>query len=123
MAALSDGIQGYDEKIEKLAGEKCGHTALLRQGGADHSAGLRMDLGESRAIREESRCRTVSPPPTILPNRLFQNDRPNIPPTGFLSATCIHHKPLLLSIISKADSTRWFTPVHPCRGTITKKTH
>jgi transposase len=30
-AALSDGIQGYDEKIEKLASEKYGHTALLRQ--------------------------------------------------------------------------------------------
>ena len=30
-AALSDGIQGYDEKIEKLAGEKYGHTAVLRQ--------------------------------------------------------------------------------------------
>jgi transposase len=30
-AALSDGIQGYDEKIEKLAKEKYGHTALLRQ--------------------------------------------------------------------------------------------
>ena len=30
-AALSDCIQGYDEKIEKLAGEKYGHTALLRQ--------------------------------------------------------------------------------------------
>ncbi len=30
-AALSDGIQGYDEKIEMLAGEKYGHTALLRQ--------------------------------------------------------------------------------------------
>jgi transposase len=29
-AALSDGIQGYDEKIEKLAKEKYGHTALLR---------------------------------------------------------------------------------------------
>src|SRR5260370_36434515 len=23
----------------------------------------------------------VAPPPTILPDRLFQNDRPNIPPT------------------------------------------
>jgi transposase len=31
-AALSDGIQGYDEKIEKLGREKYGHTALLRQG-------------------------------------------------------------------------------------------
>jgi transposase len=30
-AALSDGIQGYDEKIEKLASEKYGHTTLLRQ--------------------------------------------------------------------------------------------
>ena len=30
-AALSDCIQGYDEKIEKLASEKYGHTALLRQ--------------------------------------------------------------------------------------------
>jgi transposase len=30
-AALSDGIRGYDEKIEKLASEKYGHTALLRQ--------------------------------------------------------------------------------------------
>ena len=30
-AALSDYIQGYDEKIEKLASEKYGHTALLRQ--------------------------------------------------------------------------------------------
>ncbi len=30
-AALSDGIQGYDEKIEKLGSEKYGHTALLRQ--------------------------------------------------------------------------------------------
>jgi transposase len=30
-AALSDGISGYDEKIEKLASEKYGHTALLRQ--------------------------------------------------------------------------------------------
>src|SRR5260370_13082782 len=31
-AALSDCIQGYDEKIEKLGREKYGHTALLRQG-------------------------------------------------------------------------------------------
>jgi transposase len=30
-AALSDCIQEYDEKIEKLASEKYGHTALLRQ--------------------------------------------------------------------------------------------
>jgi transposase len=30
-AALSDCIQGYDEKIEKLGSEKYGHTALLRQ--------------------------------------------------------------------------------------------
>ena len=30
-AALSDSIQGYDEKIEKLASEKYGHTTLLRQ--------------------------------------------------------------------------------------------
>jgi transposase len=30
-AALSKCIQGYDEKIEKLASEKYGHTALLRQ--------------------------------------------------------------------------------------------
>jgi transposase len=30
-AALSDCIQGYDKKIEKLGSEKCGHTALLRQ--------------------------------------------------------------------------------------------
>jgi len=30
-AALSDCIEGYDEKIEKLASEKYGHTALLRQ--------------------------------------------------------------------------------------------
>jgi transposase len=30
-AALSDCIQGYDEKIEKLSREKYGHTALLRQ--------------------------------------------------------------------------------------------
>src|SRR5256885_5831283 len=31
-AELSDCIKGYDEKIEKLASEKYGHTALLRQG-------------------------------------------------------------------------------------------
>ena len=31
MAALSDCIQGYDEKIEELGREKYGHTALLRQ--------------------------------------------------------------------------------------------
>jgi transposase len=30
-AALSDCINGYDEKIEKLASEKYGHTGLLRQ--------------------------------------------------------------------------------------------
>ena len=30
-ATLSDCIQGYDEKIEKLGREKYGHTALLRQ--------------------------------------------------------------------------------------------
>jgi len=30
-AALSDSIQGYDEKIEELASEKYGHTTLLRQ--------------------------------------------------------------------------------------------
>jgi transposase len=30
-ASLSDGIQGYDEKIEKLASKKYGHTTLLRQ--------------------------------------------------------------------------------------------
>jgi transposase len=30
-ATLSDCIQGYDEKIEKLAREKYGHTELLRQ--------------------------------------------------------------------------------------------
>jgi len=31
-AELSDCIKGYDEKIEKLASEKYGHTALLRHG-------------------------------------------------------------------------------------------
>ena len=31
VAALSDSIQGYDEKIEKLGSEKYGHAALLRQ--------------------------------------------------------------------------------------------
>ena len=30
-AALSDSIQGYDEKIEELASEKYGHTTFLRQ--------------------------------------------------------------------------------------------
>ena len=30
-AALSNSIQEYDEKIEKLGSEKYGHTALLRQ--------------------------------------------------------------------------------------------
>ena len=30
-AALSDCIQGYDEKNEELGREKYGHTALLRQ--------------------------------------------------------------------------------------------
>jgi transposase len=30
-AALSDCIQGYDEKIEEVGREKYGHTALLRQ--------------------------------------------------------------------------------------------
>ena len=30
-AALSDCIQEYDQKIEKLGREKYGHTALLRQ--------------------------------------------------------------------------------------------
>jgi transposase len=30
-AALSDSIQGYDEKIERLGREKYGHTTLLRQ--------------------------------------------------------------------------------------------
>jgi transposase len=30
-AALSDSIEGYDVKIEKLGSEKYGHTALLRQ--------------------------------------------------------------------------------------------
>jgi len=30
-AALSDSIQGYEERIEKLGREKYGHTALLRQ--------------------------------------------------------------------------------------------
>jgi transposase len=29
--ALSEGIEGYDKKIEKLGSEKYGHTALLRQ--------------------------------------------------------------------------------------------
>src|SRR6202048_2495915 len=39
-AMLSDCIQEYDEKIEKLAREKYGHTALLRQGkgGGAHTA-------------------------------------------------------------------------------------
>ena len=31
VAALSDSIQGHDEKIEKLGSEKYGHAALLRQ--------------------------------------------------------------------------------------------
>jgi hypothetical protein len=55
-AALTDDIKVYDEKIEKLASEKYGHTALLRQvrSGADHGAGLRVDPGESETIREES---------------------------------------------------------------------
>jgi hypothetical protein len=61
--ALSDCIQEYDEKIEKLGREKYGHTALLRQvkgGRTDHVAGLRIDLGESRTIRKESGCGAVS---------------------------------------------------------------
>ena len=60
--ALSDCIQEYDEKIEKLGREKYGHTELLRQvkGGADHGAGLRIDPGESGPIREESRCGAIS---------------------------------------------------------------
>jgi len=31
VAAISDSIQGYDEKIEKLGSEKYGHTKLVRQ--------------------------------------------------------------------------------------------
>ena len=30
-AALSDCIQGYDQRIEELASKKHGHTELLRQ--------------------------------------------------------------------------------------------
>ena len=62
-AALSDSIQGYDEKIEKLSQREVWAydiTAAGEGGGTDHGAGLRFDLGESRAICEESRCGTVS---------------------------------------------------------------
>ncbi len=62
-AALSDCIQGYDEKIEKLGrGEvwTYGVIAAGEGGRADHGAGLRIDFGESRPIREESRCGPVS---------------------------------------------------------------
>ena len=62
-ATLSDCIQGYDEKIEKLGREKYGHTALLRQVkgvGPITAPGPRIDLGESGTIREESRCGAVS---------------------------------------------------------------
>jgi transposase len=62
-AALSDCIQEYDKKIEKLGREKYEHTALLRQvkvGRTDHGVGLRTDLRESGPIREESRCGAIS---------------------------------------------------------------
>ena len=61
-ASLSDGIQGYDEKIEKLASKKYGHTTLLRQvKGVGPITALAYVLTlENRAIREESRCGTVS---------------------------------------------------------------
>ena len=61
-ATLSADIKEYDKKMEELGREKYGHTALLRageRGGADHGAGLRMDLGESATIRQESGCGTV----------------------------------------------------------------
>ena len=60
-AALSAEIREYDKKIETLGREKYGHTALFagERGGADHFAGLCVDLGESETIREESGRGTV----------------------------------------------------------------
>src|SRR5260370_11618448 len=48
-AALSDCIQGYDEKIEKLGREKYGHTALLRQG---KGGGPITSLGQRLALED-----------------------------------------------------------------------
>jgi hypothetical protein len=62
-AALSDGISGYDEKIEKLASEKYGHTALLRQVkgvGPITSLAYVLTLENPGRIRDESGCGTVS---------------------------------------------------------------
>ena len=64
VAALSDSIQGYDEKIEKLGSEKYGHAALLRQvkgvGPITALISLCIDLGEPEPIRQESRCGALS---------------------------------------------------------------
>ena len=62
-AALSDCIQGYDEKIEKLGREKYGHTALLRQVkgvGPITSLAYVLTLENPERFVKKSRCGAVS---------------------------------------------------------------
>jgi transposase len=59
---VSDCIKEYDEKIEKLASEKYGHTALLRQVkgvGPITSLAYVLTLEKPDPICEESRCGAV----------------------------------------------------------------
>jgi len=60
--AVTDCIQEYDRKVEEMASQKYGHTKLLRQvkAWADYRSGLRIDVGKSGALRQESGRRTVS---------------------------------------------------------------
>jgi transposase len=62
-ATLSADIKEYDKKIDELGpGEVWAHGVIAagERGGADHSAGLRIDFRESGTIREEPGCGTLS---------------------------------------------------------------
>ncbi len=58
--SLIEGIAGLDERIGEAAAAHPDFFIFESLPGAGHGAGLRIDPGESRAIREESRCGTVS---------------------------------------------------------------
>jgi hypothetical protein len=62
LAATLSANYGVRQKDEELGREKYGHGVIAagERRGANHGAGLRIDLGEARAIHEESRCGAVS---------------------------------------------------------------
>ena len=74
---LSDSIQGYDKKIEKLGSEKYGHAALLRQvKGVGPITALAYVLTLENPNRF-AKSRDVGPYLGLVPNQVMSSERPD----------------------------------------------